>query len=254
MALVTISGYPCSGKTTRALQIQTAFEERIKDPAYVGPIKTVKLISDETLELSRKAYDGELRLLVHLYVNLNSLVDGRMEKPQRGALFSAIQRNLNSDTIVIVDGLNYIKGFRYQMYCLAREVSARVATVGAPTSRPSTRKLMQDDRYSLPHLRTHAAIGTNSEQKRRVTPTRRGCFPPPVFDPVNAYASSSFDNLIQRYEEPSSMVRWDSPLSTVPWTEDQPPTEEIWQAVTAGVLKPPNAGTSSVSMMTSDLW
>lgn len=54
-----------------------------------------------------------------------------MEKPQRGALFSAVQRNLNSDTIVIADGLNYIKGFRYQMYCLAREVSARVATVGA---------------------------------------------------------------------------------------------------------------------------
>lgn len=42
------------------------------------------------------------------------------------------------------------------------------------------------------------------------------------------------------------MVRWDSPLFTVPWTEDQPPLEEIWQAVTAGTLKPPNAGTSSV--------
>lgn len=36
------------------------FEERIKDPAYTGPIKNIILISDETFELSRKAYDGEL--------------------------------------------------------------------------------------------------------------------------------------------------------------------------------------------------
>jgi protein KTI12 len=42
------------------------------------------------------------------------------------------------------------------------------------------------------------------------------------------------------------MVRWDSPLFTLPWNEEETPVEEIWQAVTAGVLKPPNAGTSSV--------
>lgn len=42
------------------------------------------------------------------------------------------------------------------------------------------------------------------------------------------------------------MVRWDSPLFTLPWNEEGTPVEEIWQAITAGVLKPPNAGTSSV--------
>jgi tRNA uridine 5-carbamoylmethylation protein Kti12 len=56
-----------------------------------------------------------------------------------------------------------------------------------------------------------------------------------------------FENLIQRYEEPSSMVRWDSPLFTLPWDEDRMPMEDIWQAITAGVLKPPNAGTTAVS-------
>lgn len=40
-----------------------------------------------------------------------------------------MQRALTKDTIVIVDGLNYIKGYRYQMYCAARELSLRVATV-----------------------------------------------------------------------------------------------------------------------------
>lgn len=47
----------------------------------------------------------------------------------RGALFTALQRHLGNDRIVIVDSLNYIKGFRYQMYCAAREAKVRVCTV-----------------------------------------------------------------------------------------------------------------------------
>ena len=50
-----------------------------------------------------------------------------------------------------------------------------------------------------------------------------------------------------RYEEPSSMVQWDSPLFTVPWDEDIP-AEDIWQAITKGDLKPANAGTRAVSL------
>lgn len=52
-----------------------------------------------------------------------------LEKPARGALFSAVQRQLSRDSILIVDSLNYIKGFRYQMYCAAREMKLRTCTV-----------------------------------------------------------------------------------------------------------------------------
>lgn len=55
--------------------------------------------------------------------------DGRQEKPARAALLSAVQRSIGRDVIVIVDGMNYIKGFRYQMYCVAREHRLRVCTV-----------------------------------------------------------------------------------------------------------------------------
>ena len=54
------------------------------------------------------------------------------------------------------------------------------------------------------------------------------------------------DNLFMRYEEPSSMVRWDSPLFTVPWTDDDVPADDIWRAITEGTVKPPNAGTQAV--------
>ena len=55
-----------------------------------------------------------------------------------------------------------------------------------------------------------------------------------------------FENLLMRYEEPSSMVRWDSPLITVPWTDADIPADDIWKAVMEGVVKPPNAGTQAV--------
>jgi tRNA uridine 5-carbamoylmethylation protein Kti12 len=62
----------------------------------------------------------------------------------------------------------------------------------------------------------------------------------------NAILGLRLDNLIARYEEPSSMVRWDSPLFTVPWSESDVPIELIWKAITEGNVKPPNMGTQSV--------
>jgi hypothetical protein len=47
-----------------------------------------------------------------------------------------MQRQMALDTILIVDGLNYIKGFRYQMYCAAREMKLRVCTVRHPLNIP----------------------------------------------------------------------------------------------------------------------
>lgn len=42
------------------------------------------------------------------------------EKKYRGSLLSSIERSLNTNTIVIADGMNYIKGFRYQIYLISR--------------------------------------------------------------------------------------------------------------------------------------
>jgi protein KTI12 len=47
--------------------------------------------------------------------------DANTEKTTRAKIKSEVQRNLVGDTVVVVDSLNYIKGFRYEMYCLARE-------------------------------------------------------------------------------------------------------------------------------------
>jgi hypothetical protein len=59
MALLTISGYPCSGKSIRTNQLKDAFEEQLADPSYNGPVKKVVVVSDDLLNLTRQAYDGK---------------------------------------------------------------------------------------------------------------------------------------------------------------------------------------------------
>lgn len=58
MALITISGYPASGKSRRAHQLQTYLENQLQDPSYQGPALNVKVISDDNLNIKRRVYDG----------------------------------------------------------------------------------------------------------------------------------------------------------------------------------------------------
>lgn len=135
MALITISGFPCSGKTQRAEQLRRALEARLQDSSYTGPSLKVSVLSDDTLNVSRDAYKG---MFIHCFSNVaraQLCADSRSEKPARGALFTAVQRQMSQDTILIVDAMNYIKGFRYQMYCAARELKLRVCTVSGPRER-----------------------------------------------------------------------------------------------------------------------
>ncbi|KAI6043387.1 chromatin associated protein KTI12 [Pisolithus marmoratus] len=199
MALITISGYPCSGKSQRAAQLKRHLESRLADPSYTGPSLSVVLLSDDTLNIDRSSYN-----------------DSRSEKPARGTLFTAVQRNLAQNTIVIVDSLNYIKGFRYQMYCAAREIKVRVCTVYVLAT-PDLCKQWNCERTD-----------------------------------GKAHAPDTLANLLQRYEEPSSMVRWDSPLFTVSWTDEDVPADDIWRAITEGMVKPPNTGTQAVAKAPTD--
>jgi len=125
---------------------------------------------------------------------------------------------INKDTILIVDGMNYIKGYRYQLYCAAREQQVRVCTI-----------------YVI----------AKSELCREWNTSRSDA-------DEDSYDPSTLDNLIERYEEPNSMVRWDSPLFTILWTETDIPGPEIFDAITSGIVKPPNVGTSTVAPTPTD--
>ncbi|KAL0575598.1 kti12, chromatin associated [Marasmius crinis-equi] len=198
MALVTISGYPVSGKSFRALQIKQFIDEKLSREPQFSHLSTA-ILSDHSLSISRDVYN-----------------DGRSEKPARAALFTAMQRQMGLSTILIVDAPNYIKGFRYQMYCAARELKLRVCTV---------------------------YIVAQKEQCRERNSTRSD---------TDKYSDATLENLFLRYEEPSSMVRWDSPLFTILWSDEAVPGEQIWEAITSGNIKPPNSGTQAVAKAPTD--
>jgi protein KTI12 len=152
MALVTIVGFPCCGKSTRASQIKEYLEKRIREEAE-GPRLGVVLVDDDNSHVPRSTYDSMCPCL-HLPPNREraDVLASHAEKPGRANLFSNLTRNLGPETIVICDSLNYIKGFRYQMYCAAREAHARVCTVSISILLQSTccEELMSDTRYCTP--------------------------------------------------------------------------------------------------------
>ena len=67
-------------------------------------------------------------------------------------------------------------------------------------------------------------------------------------DEQQAYPSDLLDNLIFRYEEPSTHSRWDKPLFTVPWFDPEPPIAAIWAALTGTTL--PSAAAAAAAAAT----
>ncbi|EGG00350.1 uncharacterized protein MELLADRAFT_73203 [Melampsora larici-populina 98AG31] len=165
MALVVISGFPCAGKTTRAIEIKEMLESRLQEDDSTT-IKDVVIVNDELLGVHRSSYN-----------------DSKSEKVARGHLLSHTIRHLSKGRIVLCDGMNYIKGFRYQLYCAAREAGVRNCTV-------------------------HVAAVPSDCISRNAN----------LSDEAQ-YEEQTIGNLISRFEEPNGSTRWDSPLVVFPWCD-----------------------------------
>lgn len=136
--LILISGYPSSGKTYRSNQLVDFFNAKIRAATepHISRLNVVH-VNDQTLGLNKDVY-GE----------------ARPEKDARAAEYSAVKRALGRDSIVIADGLNYIKGFRYQLYCEAKAVQTPSCVVSAASRDPTAVTEDQADLLQGPHRDT----------------------------------------------------------------------------------------------------
>ena len=98
MPLIIISGKPCTGKTTFATLLVEYLKSRSNNQV------NIELINEESLKINK----------------LDGYKSSSDEKNTRGLIKSATNHKLNSECYVIVDSLNYIKGYRYELYCAAR--------------------------------------------------------------------------------------------------------------------------------------
>ncbi|KAI1501275.1 chromatin associated protein KTI12 [Biscogniauxia marginata] len=207
MPLIIVTGFPTSGKTTRAKQLHAYLTSRIQSTTPEGAIPKYRLhlISDQTLSIPRSVYD--LSVLPAHTRSANA-----SEKDARASIYGAVKRVLSDKDIVILDGLNYIKGWRYQLFCEAKAVRT-----------PSC--VLQ--------------IGCSKERAREVNEARLG--KGDDGEEEGAYAPANWENLVFRYEEPNAMTRWDSPLFTLIWEDGEEQTRQVfdslWDAVAGEARK-----------------
>ena len=114
MQLIIVSGYPSSGKTYRSQQLVDFFKAKIETTSNTSKSHlSVHHINDQSCGLDRGVYR-----------------EARTEKDARATEYSAVKRLIGRDAIVIADGLNYIKGFRYQLYCESKAAHTPSCVVG----------------------------------------------------------------------------------------------------------------------------
>lgn len=118
-----------------------------------------------------------------------------------------MERLLSHDCHVILDSLNYIKGYRYELYCLSKLLKTTQCLVYCDTP-PDT------------------ALKWNSQRLQE----------------EEQYSLETFEALVQRFESPDSRNRWDSPLIIL-YPSDPLPKEELLRALLHSKPPPPNLST-----------
>ena len=126
---------------------------------------------------------------------------------------------LSDKDIVILDGANYIKGWRYQLFCEAKAVRTPSCVVHVGTRVERAREV-NEERLASPALSEEDVEKEKTGGDEKLA--REEGLP---------YQQDCWENLVYRYEEPNAMARWDSPLFTVVWDDELPPCTEIWDAL-----------------------
>ncbi|XP_077452722.1 protein KTI12 homolog [Stigmatopora argus] len=184
MPLIVMCGYPCSGKTRRAKELKVHFEQTTE--------RKVHVVAESLLTVEKNAV----------------YADSQKEKQVRAALKAEVERKVNKDDIVILDSLNYIKGYRYELFCLIKHVQTPHCLV-----------------YCLTSDEVSSAWNTNRDAKEQYTQ-----------DILNA--------LVLRFEAPDSRNRWDNPLFNI-LQDSTLPFEAISDALFKRKAPPPNQSTQS---------
>ena len=209
MPLILFSGFPSSGKTTLAMRLAQELENKIASLGEDEEGSNFKVIlhNDESLGIRHDMYR-----------------ESATEKAARGTQMSAFKRDISKNNIVIMDMLNYNKGFRYQLFCDCKSAmtSNCVVQVICPTE---------------------TCFQWNSARERG-----------------QQWDEDLMRGLIARYEEPDGGKRWDSPLINVASALDvvhgsngsgsdnidmdiRVPLDEVWSAIALRKGPKPNLAT-----------
>ncbi|KAI2639567.1 chromatin associated protein KTI12 [Hypomontagnella submonticulosa] len=215
MPLVIVTGFPTSGKTTRAKQLHSYLSERISNSPTPSKYR-LHLISDQTLSIDRSVYD-----LSATPAHVRSA--NASEKDARAALYGAVKRVLSDRDIVILDGLNYIKGWRYQLHCESKAVRTPSCVLQIGCSKDKAREVNEERlRRWEQQSQQDSGDGEEGGEKNK----EKG-----AEDEEGPYEPENWENLVFRYEEPNPMTRWDSPLFTLIWEDGEEQAKQVFDSM-----------------------
>ncbi|MGH0132267.1 UNVERIFIED_CONTAM: hypothetical protein FKN15_051095 [Acipenser sinensis] len=197
MPLVVMCGFPCSGKSRRTQELKEYILKNTNRKVYV--------VGDETVGIEQNS----------VYAEKFSTTDSQKEKNLRGELRADVERKVNKDDVIILDSLNYIKGYRYELFCLIKHAQTPHCLI-----------------YCLTSPDVSSTWNNN-----------RAC--------EKQYTQQILDALVMRFEAPDSRNRWDSPLFTIQ-KEDALPFEAISDASFHRKAPPPNQSTQSQPLSSSN--
>lgn len=193
MPMIVITGIPSSGKSTRATQLAAFLRSNSKRPVCI--------------------------ITEHLFVDNRDAVYTCVarEKQSRCALKSELQRHLAAESWTIIDALNYVKGYRYELYCVAREARCAQLTL---------------------HCATDNHLAWQWNVARADT------------DGGDTYSRSVFYALVARYEPPCSERRWERPLLQL-MPEESTPCQQIADMLTSASTPTPHQSTQPAVISSS---
>ncbi|OWR43413.1 KTI12 protein [Danaus plexippus plexippus] len=200
MPLIIICGTPVSGKTSRARQLKEFFENKHK--------KQVEIVSEDEA-IKKLGYERNSMYL-----------DSQKEKRIRGYLKSEVIRLIGKDGVVILDGSNYIKGFRYELYCASK----------ASKSTQCTMYTIRNHQEAWESNLLRINENTDSKESDQTS---------------EPYTEEVFNAITKlRFEEPNSNNRWDSPLFTAQLS-DELNLDEVYSVLFEKKPPPPNMSTQN---------
>ena len=223
MALIMMCGRPVTGKTRRAEEIAEYFRE------HTGGEKRVLVIGEASLGLPREMYD-----------------DPKDEKILRATIKSAVEREVNSETIVICDSLNYIKGFRYELFCIAKALKIRSCVVYVNTDDDTA---SQWNDQGSPHILSTPSASSDAGEGEGGEGGEGG---EDDHGDGPTYPEDLFDDLWSRFEVPMGNKRWDKPLFEV-GPEDELPLEQMADYLLRSKAVKVNMSTKAAPAMSTSL-
>ncbi|KAL5281514.1 KTI12 family protein [Megaselia abdita] len=205
MPLIIICGFPSSGKTSRAVELYNYFKAKSVN---------VHLFSENTV-IKSSNYDKN-----EFFSNSN------FEKMVRSNLKSKVLADLNTKDLVILDAGNYIKGYRYELYCSSKLVTTTQCTLFCSCSKETAAKFNKERSKNFDDI-----LGDNNSDV--------------------PYEGDVFEGLCQRFEEPNENCRWDKPLY-VCYPDEELNIENIDDALFKGKKLSPNLSTQNLPLSTGN--